>query len=188
MVRRRHKLYFEKTTSKLPIIIFSISVLIGGFFLFRIIATLVKENNNTVEIIPVETSVPSTEIEDTDAKIVTKKEGAKQPPDSSKSSVKKTTEKPTVTVQGKQTQSTPISEFYTIQVATFNDKKRAENLVNQLKAKKFSPLYIKTRGKWFEVCVGKFESATKGRETLSKLKKDFPDAFTRKLQSPFEEK
>ena len=184
MLRRRHKLYFEKTTSKLPIIIFSLSVLIGGFFLFRIISTLVSENNNTVELMPVETNTISTKMDGIDTKIAPPKEIAKQ----LTTTTKKPAEKYAVTAQNKQTQTPTVSEFYTIQVATYRDKNGAESLASQLKSKKFSPLYIKKNGKLFEVCVGKFENSAKGKETLSKLKKDFPDAFTRKLQSPFEEK
>ncbi len=93
------------------------------------------------------------------------------------------TKKPIETVQEKQIKS----EFYAIQVATFQDRKRAENLVNQLKDKKYSPLYIKTKGKLVEVYVGKFASPRESWETLSKLRKDFHDAFTRKIQSPFDE-
>ncbi len=149
--------------SKLPIIVFSISFIIGGFFLFRIISTLITANNSTVELIPIETN----------SIVLTKAEKvARKSTDTSKLSVKK---------------PTTASEFYTIQVATFQDRKRAGDLVNQLKGQKYSPLYIRTRGKWFEVCVGKFESSQKGRESLSKLRKDFHDAFTRRLQPPFEE-
>ena len=161
MFRRKRKLYFQKAVSKLPIIVFSISFIIGGFFLFRIISTLITANNSTVELILIETnSVVLTKAE----KVAPRKEVDRKPRDTSNA-----------------------SEFYTIQVATFRDRKRAENLVNQLKGKKYSPLYIRTRGKWFEVCVGKFESSQAGRESLSKLRKDFHDAFTRKLQPPFEE-
>ncbi len=190
MIRRRHKLYFEKTASKLPIIVFSISVVIGGFFLFRIIHTLVTESGNTVELATVDTGpVAVSKMGGIDAKIVTSKDIAKQSPSSSKSSVKSIPVKTTETVQNKQTQpSAVVSEFYTIQVATFKDKNSAESLVKKLKGNKFSPLYIKTKGKLFEVCVGKFENSAKGKETLSSLKKDFHDAFTIKLQSPFEEK
>ena len=185
MIGRRRKLYFEKTASKFPIIVFSISVLIGGFFLFRIISTLVRENGSTVELLPTETN----SIAPTNAEEVTpQKEVAKKPTESSKSSVNKTVEKPTGTVQKEQVKTPIVSDFYTIQVATFQDKNRAEDLVVKLKGKKYSPLYIKTRGKWLEVCVGKFDSATKGKEALPKIKKDFPDAFPRKIQSPFEEK
>ncbi len=169
MFRRKRKLYFQKAVSKLPIIVFSVSFIIGGFFLFRIISTLITANNSTVELIPVETSsVVLTKAEE----VAPRKEVARKSTDTSKISVKK---------------PTTASEFYTIQVATFQDRKRAEDLVNQLKGKKHSPLYIKIRGKWFEVCIGKFESSRAGRESLSKLRKDFHDAFTRKLQPPFEE-
>lgn len=185
MFRRKRKLNFQKTVSKLPIIIFSISVVIGSFFLFRIISTLVKENGSTVEFVPVETTaVMSPRVEE----VVPPKEVAKKPTESSKSSVKKTNEKPAVTTQKEQVKTPVASVFYTIQVATFNDRKKAESLTGQLKEKKFSPLYIKTNGKLIEVCVGKFESSKAGATSLSKLKKDFQDAFIRKLQSPFEEK
>lgn len=168
MIGRRRKLYFQRTASKFPIIIFSISALIGAFFLFRIISTLVRENEDTVELIPIEAdSVTSAETSAEIEEFVPREE---------------------VVVPQRQTKPSISSGFYTIQVATFQSKNRAETLIKRLKDEKYSDLYIKTRGKWFEVCVGRFESYSKARgETLSKLRKEFPDAFPRKLQSPFEE-
>lgn len=169
MIGRRRKLYFQKTASKIPIIIFSISVLIGVFFLFRIISTLVRENESTVEFIPVETE----EITPTGVEAVSPDEV-----------------KPVIQTKPHVSSKSPVSaEFYTIQVATFQDKNRAENLIKQLKGEKYSDLYIKTRGKWSEVCVGRFKSYNQAEGgILLKLRKDFPDAFPRKLQLPFEEK
>jgi cell division septation protein DedD len=184
MVRRKRKLHFKNASSKFPILIFSVSVVIGSFFLFRIISTLINENGNTVKFTPVKIqSVTPTKMEGISAE----REIAKKSTESLRDSVKKTVEKPAVTNQKEQVKSPPASEYYTIQVASFKNRKRAEDLIKQLKEREFSPLYIRTRGNWFEVCVGKFESREEGGGILSKLRKDFFDAFTRKLQPPFEE-
>lgn len=187
MVRRKHKLYFEKTASKFPIIIFSISILIGGFFLFRIIATLVRENNSSVDFTPVEEQVVSPKIEKVEEKNIGQREVIREYKDTS-ISAEKPAEKPVNSAQIKQVQSPVHSEFYSVQVASFRDIQRAENLVRQLKKEKISPLYIKTRGKFFQVYAGRFESVFDGNETLLKIRQDFSDAFLRRLHPPFEEK
>jgi cell division septation protein DedD len=186
MFRRRKKLYFQNTVSKFPLIVFAASIVIGGFFLFKIISTLVTENDNVVELAPIETKTEPHE----DVKVVPPpKEVVQKPVESPKTAVKLPSEKTVATTTQEKQVTIPVSsEFYTIQVATFSDMRRTENLANQLKQKKFSPVYIKTRGKLFEVCVGKFSNPQEGQEVLLKIRKDFHDAFTRRIQPPFEEK
>jgi len=170
--RRRKKLYFQNTVSKFPTVIFIASVIIGVFFLFKIITTLVKESDNSAEFSAIETK---TEI----------KPAAK----SSKTTVKEPVEKyQETTVAKRPVKTSQIAEFYTVQVATFSDMRRTENLANQLKGNKYSPVYIKTRDNFFEVCVGNFSSPGDGREVLSKIKSGFHDAFIRKITPPFEER
>ncbi len=165
MFRRRKKLYFQNTVSKFPTVIFIASIIIGGFFLVKIIATLVNENEGVDEIASIETQNKT-------GTVSSPKEVIQKTAESSKPAVK-----------------TPqVSGFYTIQVATFADMKRTENLINQLKGSNYSPIYIKTRDHLFEVCVGKFSDSKEGQEVLSKIRKSFRDAFIRKMQSPFEEK
>lgn len=146
--------------------------------MFKIISTLVTENENVSELAPIEIK---TETQKKVEAASSPKPVVKSPPPSEKTAT-------TTTVQAKQVTVPTSSEFYTIQVATFSDMRRTENLANQLKDKKFSPVYIKTRGKLFEVCVGKFSNPQEGQEILLKIRKDFHDAFIRKIQSPFEEK
>lgn len=171
-MRRKKKLRFKNTSSKFPIVIFCVSVVIGGFFLFRIVSTLVEENNGAaVKITPVKNQslMPT-------AKNIDVKEEVNEAVKNSSSNIQKTAPK-----------STAVLESYTIQVASFKERGRAENLVSELKDKGFSPLYIRTRGEWFEVCVGRFGNREEGETTLLKLREDFFDAFTRKLQPPFEQ-
>ncbi|MBU0534314.1 MAG: SPOR domain-containing protein [Candidatus Omnitrophica bacterium] len=186
MFRRRKKLYFKNTVSKFPAIIFVISVIIGGFFLFKIISTLVKESESAAEFAPIEVK---TETKKKTEIVTPPKEIVSKPAKISKPAVKPPTEKTVVktTNQEKQVITPVSSEFYTIQVATFSDMRRTQNLANELK-KNFSPVYIKIRGKLFEVCVGKFSNPQEGHEVLSKIRKDFHDAFSRRIQPPFEEK
>jgi cell division septation protein DedD len=176
MVRRKRKLRFKNTSSRVPIVIFCFSVVIGGFFLLRIVSTLVEENNGSaVKIIPVENQslVPTTKLKDKEIDV---KGATKNSMNGSSSNIYKTAPR-----------STAVSECYTIQVASFKNRRRAENLVSELKEEGFSPLYVRTRGEWFEVCVGRFDNRVEGEDTLSKLREDFFDAFTRKLQPPFEQ-
>jgi cell division septation protein DedD len=190
MFRRRKKLYFQNTVSKFPVIIFVASIIVGGFFLFKIISTLVRESENTAELTLIETK---TEVQKkTEVVTPSPKEVVQKPAESSKTLVKTPIEKPAViNVADKQVKIPTVSEFYTIQVATFSDMRRTENLADQLKENKFSPVYIKTRNKLFEVCVGKFSNPQEGHEVLLQIKKDFKDlqdAFIRRIQPPFEEK
>ncbi len=183
MFRRRKKLYFKNTVSKFPAIIFVISVIIGGFFLFKIISTLVKESESAAEFAPIEIKAGAYKKLEV---VPPPKETVSKP--AVKPSVKAAEIKPTTPV--KQVIIPVSSEFYTIQVATFSDMRRTQNLANKLK-RKFSPVYIKTRGKLFEVCVGKFENPKEAQGILLQVKRDFKDlqdAFTRRLQPPFEEK
>lgn len=186
MFRRRKKLYFKNTVSKFPAIIFVVSVIIGGFFLFKIISTLVKESESAAEFAPIEVR---TETKKKPEIVTPPKEIISKPAEISKPAVKPSTEKTVVktTNQEKQVITPVSSEFYTIQVATFSDMRRTQNLANKLK-KNFSPVYIKTRGRLFEVCVGKFSNPQEGHKVLSKIRKDFHDAFPRRIQPPFEEK
>ena len=156
------------------------SFVIGGFFLFRIISTLVQENGANVEIVPVQTqSLTSSKPEVVDTKKDTKPVEKIQIP-----APKTTSLQPAVKAPSKSSLS---SDFYTVQVASFQDRNRAESLVGKLKENDFAPVYIRTRGKWFEICVGNFETPKEAKEVLLKLREDFFDAFTRKMQTPFEE-
>ncbi|MDD5454843.1 MAG: SPOR domain-containing protein [Candidatus Ratteibacteria bacterium] len=142
---------------------------------------MVKETKGTAELSPIIEA--KTEPQNKVEIIASPKEIPSKIPESSNNPP---AEKPAEhqTAQG----NVVLSEFYTIQVATFSDMRRPENLAGQLKEKNFSPVYIKTRGKLFEVCVGKFSNPQEGQDILSKIKKDFHDAFIRKMQPPFEEK
>jgi len=70
---------------------------------------------------------------------------------------------------------------YTIQVASFKNKTRANKAIKDLKHKDLSA-YIVSRnlgdkGRWFRIYVGKFESKNDAETTLVTVKKYYKDSF-----------
>jgi hypothetical protein len=74
----------------------------------------------------------------------------------------------------------PALDTYTIQVATFQTKKHAEQAAVKLKDRGHSPIIL-SRGKYSIVCVGNFPNKEKARSLLSELKKTFRDCYIRRL-------
>lgn len=78
--------------------------------------------------------------------------------------------------------SEPKSKFkgYTIQVASYKDRKSVEKLVVEfhLKGQKSFSL---PKGEFMIVCVGNYPNPTDASKTAKTLKKQFPDCFVRKL-------
>ncbi len=74
---------------------------------------------------------------------------------------------------------------YTVQVATSLKKELAEREISKLEKKGFSA-FVVNRGRFFEVCVGSFETVANARPVLSQLKAQgsYLDAFVRPLSKP----
>lgn len=70
---------------------------------------------------------------------------------------------------------------FTIQVASFQDKARAELVSEELKKKGYIPVIsakdLGDKGTWYRVWVGDFESEEKAGELLKTLKEDYKDSF-----------
>jgi len=71
--------------------------------------------------------------------------------------------------------------LYTIQVASFKEKSRAEKIVNELKSKEhFSYIGVRDlgeKGKWYRVYVGRFNVKTEADAYLSEIKKLYKSSF-----------
>jgi len=74
-----------------------------------------------------------------------------------------------------------LQKKFTIQVASFQDKARAELVSEELKKKGYIPVIsakdLGDKGIWYRVWVGDFESEEKVRELLKTLKEDYKDSF-----------
>lgn len=74
-----------------------------------------------------------------------------------------------------------LEKKFTIQVASFQDKARAELVSEELKKKGYIPVIsakdLGDKGTWYRVWVGDFESEEKARELLKTLKEDYKDSF-----------
>ncbi len=70
---------------------------------------------------------------------------------------------------------------FTIQVASFQDRAKAEIVVKELGKADFSPTISATdlgeKGVWYRVCVGNFDTEDQASEFLKTLKKDYKDSF-----------
>ena len=83
-----------------------------------------------------------------------------------------------------QTEEKPILSLekkFTIQVASFQDKARAEIVANGLKQKGYqpaiSPKELPEKGTWYRVFVGDFDREEEAKSLLDKLKEDHKDSF-----------
>ena len=71
---------------------------------------------------------------------------------------------------------------YSIQVASFKDKSRADRVVRDVKAMGLSPVYVEARdlgakGVWHRVYVGRFVSKSAAAPTVKKLKSKYKSCF-----------
>lgn len=70
---------------------------------------------------------------------------------------------------------------YTIQVASFKDKNKAENKLAELEKKGYKPFILSRdladKGIWYRVYVGSFSVRDEAQNYLSKVKVDYPDSF-----------
>lgn len=76
---------------------------------------------------------------------------------------------------------TDLEKKFTIQVASFQDKARADILVEDLRKKGYAPTIsakdLGEKGTRYRVEVGEFESEEKTREILNTLKEHYKDSF-----------
>jgi cell division septation protein DedD len=70
---------------------------------------------------------------------------------------------------------------FTIQVASFQDKSRAEIVANDLKQKGYQPVIspkeLPDKGTWYRVFVGDFATEEEAKSLLGKLKENYKDSF-----------
>ncbi len=68
-----------------------------------------------------------------------------------------------------------------IQVASFQDKSRAEIVANGLKQKGYqpaiSPKELPEKGTWYRVSVGDFNTEEEAKRLLDKLNADYKDSY-----------
>lgn len=83
------------------------------------------------------------------------------------------------------TPSAGAGKIYTIQVAAFKERVRADKAVAQAQQKGYSA-YIdeQKRGDgsiWYQICIGKFDAQGPAKELLMKIKQDYKDGFIKIL-------
>lgn len=70
---------------------------------------------------------------------------------------------------------------FTIQVASFQDKTRAEIVVEELKKKGYAPIIstkdLAEKGTWHRVFVGDFDTEEQAMSLLDKLRVEYKDSF-----------
>lgn len=76
-------------------------------------------------------------------------------------------------------------KIYTIQVAAFKERSRADKAVAQAQQKGYSA-YVDEKSRsdgsiWYQICVGKFDTQSPAKELLIKIKQDYTDGFIRTL-------
>lgn len=69
---------------------------------------------------------------------------------------------------------------YTIQVASYQNKRYAEKEAERLRKKGLSPLIL-SKGKFSVLCVGNFSNREIAKSLLSKLKEHYRDCYIRRL-------
>ena len=107
------------------------------------------------------------------------------------SAVTSSTAKPKATVvtpassSGSTTTLGGSGKIYTIQVAAFKERSRADKAVALAQQKGYSA-YIDEKSRsdgsiWYQVCIGKFDTQSPAKELLIKIKQDYKDGFIRTL-------
>ena len=70
---------------------------------------------------------------------------------------------------------------FTIQIASFNGRSRAEKLVERLRKKKYGPYIVGrdlgSKGTWYRVYIGQYDSKDSAQRDLSQIKKEYKDSF-----------
>ena len=91
---------------------------------------------------------------------------------------------PSVSSSGSRT-GAGTRKVYTIQVAAFKERARADKAVAQAQQKGYSA-YIAEQNRsdgsiWYQICVGKFDTQGPAKELLTKIKQDYKDGFIKTL-------
>ncbi len=75
----------------------------------------------------------------------------------------------------------PKSFKYTVQIASFQKKERADNLVSELKGKNYEAFImakdLKDAGIWYRVYAGQFNDMKQAQVLLEKIKKEYKGSF-----------
>ncbi len=76
-------------------------------------------------------------------------------------------------------------KIYTIQIASFKERSRADKAVAQAQQKGYTA-YVDERSRsdgsvWYQICIGKFNAQSSAKELLTKIKQDYKDGFIRTL-------
>jgi len=78
-----------------------------------------------------------------------------------------------------------VAKRFVIQVASFQDKKRADVVVEELNKKGDAPMIetkdLGEKGIWYRVYVGGFETKDQAQGLLDIVKKDYPGSFIKQL-------
>lgn len=84
-------------------------------------------------------------------------------------------------VAATQAQTKPKDGKYTIQIASFKDKDKAEQKVTELEKKDYKAFLVskelKDKGTWHRVYVGNFSTKKEADDYLIKVKKDYSGSF-----------
>ncbi len=81
--------------------------------------------------------------------------------------------------------SIQLPSKFIIQIASFSQKERADDLVQQLREEGYvsdlQPRDLGDKGMWFRVYVSGFQTEQEAKEVLEVLKKEYKDSFIRSL-------
>ena len=70
---------------------------------------------------------------------------------------------------------------YTIQIATYQNKKTAQKEADSLKKQGFTPTLQVTKNGYSIICIGKFNSREKAKSVLTEIRKSYQDSYIRRL-------
>ncbi|MDD3374423.1 MAG: SPOR domain-containing protein [Candidatus Omnitrophica bacterium] len=78
-----------------------------------------------------------------------------------------------------------IEKKFLVQVASFQDKKRSDTAIEELKKKGYAPFVetkdLNEKGIWYRVYADGFETKDQAQSFLDMVKKDYPGSFIRKM-------
>jgi len=91
-------------------------------------------------------------------------------------------EKESIQAPTKAVSETASKGAFTVQVASFKEKAKAETLSEELKKKGYQPFIVSAdlgveKGIWYRVCVGNFETVQQAKPILEQLKEVYKDSF-----------
>ncbi len=102
----------------------------------------------------------------------------------------KMAERPTVSPAKEEPQAeekTPMTEFYSVQIASLKEEERAKNLASKIGETGYSVEVVVQdiggKGTWHRVYVGRYASKKEAEKILSRIRADYKDAFI-KMRGP----